>query len=424
MIQFCYMLQDSKLAIIMVDDFHVIHTIKQPTTKKLSNAGHFSSCLVNTPGAPGVARLATNMMHQCITQRTDQGEITIIGGICAETIEEIMITTLSEQTCSPFEQLPSNLTDISADGWNKHIKSLAVYDVPDHPVQSTSLSTCGLVDQFVTKLKNIDDYDKVFQEMLRNTPMNDYLKKYAAPFVADWPGWYYTKRLVAHSRIPPSIIPHQGPFHVYLNIIEDHVQLARFFYAPLFKFIFGKELPPKPKLFRCEIILAAAFLGWKKVRHQVIRKFKRCKDIEYTCLLHNLEEVLPLVTLHYPAIFKSGSMEVYRATMRRLSLLFMTWKWHHYDKSTLSWLSDDTFHQKHFKEYDRRISIWNMLVTDLIPEIWHAKLRRNVESHFDEDTVRQRALTLAAMVQAGEEFQHFLAANPLVRHCPRRTSAS
>ena len=105
----------------------------------------------------------------------------------------------------------------------------------DRPVQSMSPSTCGLVGQLVPELERIDDYNKVLQEMLKNMRMTDYFREYAAPFVADWSGWYYTKCLIAQSRVPPSIIP-QTLFNVYPNIIEDHVQLSRFFYAPLFNF--------------------------------------------------------------------------------------------------------------------------------------------------------------------------------------------
>ena len=73
-----------------------------------------------------------------------------------------------------------------------------------------------------------------------------------------------------------------------------------------------------------------------------------------------------IVTLYYSVIFKSGNMDVYRSTMRRLGMLFiMKWKRHHCDRATLSWLSDDDFHQASFQEYDQiRVSIWNVHVTD------------------------------------------------------------
>ena len=392
----------------MIDDFHNISTIKQPTGRALSKADHFVTSMVNTPSAPAVGKVTLSRMHQCIIQDTNRGSTTVIGGICPTKMEEIMITAMSEQKCSSLEFLPSDLTDISADGWNQKMKSYAVYNTKDHPVESSSLKSCGLVDEYVGNLKSMADYAKAFDDLVERTPMGAYLDEFVTPFVADWPGWFNAKRLVAASRIPPTIIPQQGPFHVYINILEDHVMLSRFLYAPMFDFIFGVVFPPKPKLFRCELVLAAAFLGWKKIRQQIIQKFSICKDPEYLCLINTLEEVLPLVILHYNVIFKSGNMEMYRATMRRLSLIFIIWKRHHYDKSTLSWLSDDLFHQQFFPEYDRRLSIWNVLVTDLLPELFHARLRRHIESHYDAHTVQQRARMLAAMHSAGDQFlQHF-----------------
>ena len=51
----------------------------------------------------------------------------------------------------------------------------------------------------------------------------------------------YAKYLVAHSRIPPTIIPHQGPFHVYLNIIEDHTMLSRSFMCLCSNLFWGRS---------------------------------------------------------------------------------------------------------------------------------------------------------------------------------------
>ena len=101
-----------------------------------------------------------------------------------------------------------------------------------------TLSTCGLVDQFITSLKKVDDYNKVFQQMLKVTPMYEY-----------WRSMQLLSLQTSRDGITPNVLwpileyhwPSfhiKGPFHVYLNIIDDHIMLSRFFYAPLFKFYF------------------------------------------------------------------------------------------------------------------------------------------------------------------------------------------
>ena len=401
--------EEQKMAIIMIDDFHNILTLKHPTTETLSRADHFATCLVNTPGVPAIHKV--DDMHRVVPHQTSTGTVNIIGGICPETVQDIMVTALSEHTNSTFAMLPTTFTDIDSSKWYQTMKALQVYEIAAHPVDSTTLSTCGLADLIIMSLKNKEDYYKVFMDML-TTPMSEYLEEYASPLVADWPGWYFTKHLIAARRIPPTIIPRQGPFHVYLNIVEDHVQMSRCIYEPMFKHIFGVDLPLRPKLFRCELVVTAAFLGWKLIRKEIIALFKTSRDLEYLCLYNILEEVLPIVVLHYPVIFKSGSLGVYRSAMRRLGLLFMIWKRHHYDRATLSWLSGDQYHEESFQGYNRRMSIWNPNVTDLLIEIFHAKLRRHIQPHFDAKTVRNRALTLASLMKEGEDFAANFGSSP------------
>ena len=60
--------------------------------------------------------------------------------------------------------------------------------------------------------------------------LEQYSKNFIVPLPADWPGWYYPKRLIATGWKPNvSIIPEQGPFHVYLNACEHVVLNFNFF---------------------------------------------------------------------------------------------------------------------------------------------------------------------------------------------------
>ena len=67
------------------------------------------------------------------------------------------------------------------------------------------------------------------------------------------------------------------------------------------------ELPKKLKPFRVQFLLMSALFGWPMIRDKIIRKFDLCKDIEYTCILHILDEVVPLAFFHYAAIFEGGN---------------------------------------------------------------------------------------------------------------------
>ena len=104
------------------------------------------------------------------------------------------------------------------------------------------------------------------------------------------------------------------------------------------------ELPKKPKPFRVQFLLMSALFGWPMTRDKIIRKFDLCKDIEYTCILHILDEVVPLAFFHHAA-FLGGNLQMYSGTTFRFLLLFIVWERRHNDKFTLSMLRD-LIHQK------------------------------------------------------------------------------
>lgn len=60
-------------------------------------------------------------------------------------------------------------------------------------------------------------------------------------------------------------------------------------------------------------------------------------------MIHLLEEVNPLVFLHYPVIFRSGDYKALHSSMMRLTLFFIHMERQYYNKSTLSWISDEEY---------------------------------------------------------------------------------
>lgn len=206
-----------------------------------------------------------------------------------------------------------------------------------------------LVDEFEQDLHSVNNYSSALTHEQHCSPAyGNYLKNYLVPSPGDWPSWYYVKKiLVSAPDDSPllSLIPEQGPFHVTLNAHETAVTMHRFFFSQLHKHLFNSALPEKPKPDRVAVLVAAAFLGWLMLRSKVLDLFRLCKDIEYVCLLYLFEEVLPLLFFQYPVTFRSSQLDDYLSIMRRFAVLFICWRRRHYDKSTLSLLSD-TLHQK------------------------------------------------------------------------------
>lgn len=98
-----------------------------------------------------------------------------------------------------------------------------------------TLETCMLVDEFQQDLKSMEHYKMALERVLNKCPqLNLYSKKFVVPLPADWPGWYYPKKLIASGWNPNiSIIPEQGPFHVCLNAYEDVLLNFKFFFDKL-----------------------------------------------------------------------------------------------------------------------------------------------------------------------------------------------
>ena len=212
-----------------------------------------------------------------------------------------------------------------------------------------TLQSRVLVDDFERSLKSKYDYRAALDHIFQTCPaLIKYLKSYVIPAPGDWPTWYYQKKIIAqeNSSNSPylSLIPEQGPLHVSLSAQEDVIQIYHFFFYQLYKDIFAIESPKKPKPFRVQPLLISVLFGWLMIRDKIISKFDLCKDIEYTCILHILDEVVPLTFFHHAA-FLGGNLQMYSGTMFRFLVLFIVWERRHNDKFTLSMLRD-LIHQK------------------------------------------------------------------------------
>lgn len=100
-----------------------------------------------------------------------------------------------------------------------------------------TLETCMLIDEFQQDLKSMDNYKTTLELLLNKYPeLQLYSKKFVLPLPADWPGWYYPKKLIASGWNPSiGIIPEQGPFHVCLMPMKMLFQISNFFLISCFQ---------------------------------------------------------------------------------------------------------------------------------------------------------------------------------------------
>lgn len=259
----------------------------------------------------------------------------------------------------------------------------------------------------------MEDYKFAIQHTFQSAlNLQNYSKQFVMPFPGDWPTWFYTKKLIAQetnasSQTYVSLIPEQGPFHVSLNVNED-VKIFHPLFAKLYKEVFGSDFPQRPKPFRSSLIITGTLCGWLLIRQKVLEKFKFCKDVEFLYLVNLLEEVLPLAFHQYDSIFCSGNLEHYVNVMIRLAIIFVIWERHHYDRSTLSMLSD-LYHQKiNFPAYYNFKKNWLSVITEKKVEIWHSLLRNHISTHYSGNQIHDTAISLAASDTAREFHSSFV----------------
>ena len=176
-----------------------------------------------------------------------------------------------------------------------------------------------------------------------------------------------------------AIIPEQGQFHMYLNAVEDVVLMFKFFFDKLYKAVFGGILPQKPKPYRSTLCVTAAFLGWTLIREKVLPKFDLCKSHEFVSVFYLLDHVVPIVFFHYQT-FRTGNLTDFENLMIQLCIIFISWQRRHYNKSTLSFLSDMAYQKTFLPAYYQVKQKWLSVITEKKVEIFHSLLRKDTRN--------------------------------------------
>ena len=211
--------------------------------------------------------------------------------------------------------------------------------------------------------------------------LEEYAKCYYLPLPADWPGFYYPKKLIAQGKEKriATIIPEQGQFHVYLNAVEDVVLMFKFFFDEMYKAVFGGILAKKPKPYRSILCVTVAFLGWSLVRDIMLPKFSSCKSHEFVSVPYLLDHVVPIVFFQYQT-FRSGDLNDFENLMIQLSIIFISWQCRRYNKSTLSLLSDMAYQKTFHPAYYQVKQKWLSIMTEKKVEIFHSLLRKDTRN--------------------------------------------
>ena len=98
-------------------------------------------------------------------------------------------------------------------------------------------------------------------------------------------------------------------------------------------------------------LLEALFGGWLLIREDILRIFRLCKDVEYALLRYLLEDLVPLVIFFYSTVIRESHYEEWQLAIICLSIMLITQKRRHYNKSMLAAISD-------FMHYEVVIPEW------------------------------------------------------------------
>ncbi|KAL9965000.1 hypothetical protein ACROYT_G028723 [Oculina patagonica] len=214
--------------VLMVDDFHNIHTRHTPATLEATSVVHMASCLLDVhPSIYAVPRTNSVSLHREVLLDKDGRQTTCLGGIDKDAINEALQNALVYMQHQFLDQLPPHMKNLDPGKLQTALQELRVYSDPLQDDLET-LETCMLIDEFEQDLKSMDNYKAALNHILNKYPgLEVYSKKFVVPLPADWPGWYYPKKLIASGWNPNiNIVPEQGPFHFFPGQSEPNLWLV------------------------------------------------------------------------------------------------------------------------------------------------------------------------------------------------------
>lgn len=370
---------------LMVDDYTNIHAIRRPTSERTVDVTHMATVLIRIFDRPAIPARGDN-----IGPVNDPAGVDI-DSLVAE-FQAKMTTVLQPFTMTaPPEILAQFFTPQN----ERNRLTTHMYGENNNLRRTRGLANTHLVDCVEQPLKSVANFRQAGDVFL-NTPLADYLEKYAVLTPGDWPAQFYHRQIAYNNIFQPeclrNISPSIGPLHISLNsqehVVRKHITLFR----RLHHFLFAKPLANKPRPWRVTLLLELLYGGWTLIREQVLHRLSRFKDVQFISLLHLLDNNIPLTLSIYSVIFKSNLYESYNHAMMQIWVMFWIYQRRHYDKAPLVWLAQRIY-WRHIN-HPMLAAVSNHLEEeDEYPiEHFHGQIRGETNEYDSAERIRTKAL--------------------------------
>ena len=325
-------IEDDQFLIFCIDDYHNIHTMHRPETKKQTNAIHMSTLLVKV--FPNIKAV-----------RQDKVDLLPKSPVEIPKMKSFISTNMHKISKTYSENMPDwVVAKYFSPESERH--RLAVHDYQQTELnEMRCMDNTKLVDSIEMPLKCCEDVLTAVNKML-SSGLQLYLDQFVTPFIGDWPMQFYIRQLV-YSKAPslPSalqnVVPFIGPLHISLNTRESVLLIFHEIFADLYTFLFGKtaKLAKKPKAWRISLLLEVIYGGWTLIRDAILSVFGKSKDVQYLTLVNLLDNYVPLVLSFYSIVFKCNNYDQYCHSLLHCWIMCTVFRRRHYNKALLIMLS-------------------------------------------------------------------------------------
>ena len=434
------------LIVLIVDDFTSIHTKKWPQKDQPSEAKTMCTIVVKAyKEIPAIEVEQATRIHDPNGIDIESCQQLITSASCMHDISNsyasVMPDWLTESFFNP--ELERQRINIHQYCDNDNVRTMRKMD------------DLHLVDFIELRLKSKADFEAAY-DVIMSTGLAAYMKKFLVFQPGDWPCQFYSRQIIYESlkkfvsshpvltttldehdniltdhssysfplptataehpldnSLPQntsqpsilSVVPTIGPLHISLNSREHVVNSYHSFFKTVYEAIFPRsKLADHPKPWRISLILEIVYGGWTLVRHTVMRKFSRFKDVEYGTLYNLLDNYIPLVLSIYSISFKLNNFPEYFSAMIRIWIMFTCLQRRHYNKAPLIWINMCSHWGKYAPQMYNLLTNYITIFDEYPVENTHSILRSQTKGSDTADELRKKAKSI---FQSKDKQSHF-----------------
>ena len=383
----------------------------------------------------------------------------IMGHTLARRTVNNVVNTMSESHFKSFEDFITEATERKS-FFNPELERQRInihqYCDNDNVRTMRKMDDLHLVDFIELRLKSKADFEAAY-DVIMSTGLAAYMKKFLVFQPGDWPCQFYSRQIIYESlkkfvsshpvltttldehdniltdhssysfplptataehpldnSLPQntsqpsilSVVPTIGPLHISLNSREHVVNSYHSFFKTVYEAIFPRsKLADHPKPWRISLILEIVYGGWTLVRHTVMRKFSRFKDVEYGTLYNLLDNYIPLVLSTYSISFKLNNFSEYLCSaMIRIWIMFTSLQRRHYNKAPLIWINMCSHWGKYAPQMYNLLTNYITIFDEYPVENTHSILRSQTKGSDTADELRKKAKSI---FQSKDKQSHF-----------------